>query len=71
MTPADLAATLDALGWSSRHLARQLGCAQNTPQNWLSGRAAVPPQVASWLRALAVAHARHPAPQDWRTRSAA
>ncbi len=71
MTPAELAAALRSIGWPAAHLAEELGCSRNLPAAWLSGRAVVPPKVATVLRALAEAHERHPMPQDWRTRSAA
>jgi len=49
MSPDELKAHLDTLGWSSRHLARVLGIPQGTPANWTMGRYAVPPYVAAWL----------------------
>lgn len=71
MTPVGLADALAALGWSGRHLASLLGCHRDLTTQWLSGRVAVPDRVAAWLKTLVAAHARHPAPTDWRVRSAA
>ena len=69
MTPTEYIAALDALGWSVRHLARLLDCAESVARAGGTGRAAVPAPVATWLRGLVRYHAAHPAPQ-WRTRSA-
>lgn len=64
-----LQSSLDALGWTAPTLARMLGCHRTLPQAWLSGRAAVPPQVQGWLLDLADFHARC-RPPEWRTKSA-
>ena len=64
----ELVTALDALGWSNRHLARLLGCDHKLTERWLDGTAAIPPSVLSWVRRLAAAHERNPAPTDWRVR---
>jgi len=68
MTPDALRAAISALGWTAGQLATQLGCHRNLPLAWLSGRAAIPPPVASWLAGLARAHQKMPAPVGWRVR---
>jgi len=67
MTPTRFLATLEALGWSQRHLASLLQCDTNLPTRWATGRAVVPPALARWLDTLAACHAAHPVP-DWRQR---
>ena len=62
MTPADLSAALTALGWSQRELARQLGCAESSVRQWLTGKSRMRPALAAWLLDLARYHAEHPAP---------
>lgn len=70
MLPAELHASLNVLGWSARYLAGLLGCTRVLVGQWLSGRTAVPPAVAAWLRMLVQAHKLHPPPSDWRRRAA-
>lgn len=62
MTPAELRATLDHLGWSARQLGEMLEMHPKTPQHWLLGRAAVPPDVADWLQRRAACLRADPPP---------
>ena len=62
MTPADLSAALAALGWSQRELARQLGVAESSVRQWLTGKSRMRPDLLAWLLDLARYHAEHPAP---------
>ena len=62
MTPADLSAALTALGWSQRELARQLGCAESSVRQWLTGKARMRADLAAWVLDLARYHVGHPAP---------
>ena len=62
MTPIDLSAALISLGWSQRELARQLGVAESSVRQWLTGKSRMRPALAAWLLDLARYHAEHPAP---------
>lgn len=62
---------LGILRWSQRGLADALECDDRLVRRWASGAGSIPPDVAAWLEALAAAHEAHPAPTDWRRRSAA
>ena len=68
MTASDFTAAIREIGWSLRHVAEMLHCDDKLPNRWHQGRASVPPEIARWLERLAAAHARHPAPIDWRRR---
>lgn len=72
MPPAELAAALDALGWSARYLAGLLGCTRVLVGQWLSGRTAVPPAVAAWVRRRVRDMQADPPPtaSEWRRRAA-
>ncbi len=70
MSPNRLREALSLLRWSQRGLAEALGCDDRLVRRWASGDATVPPDVATWLADLAEAHARRPAPEGWRRRSA-
>lgn len=53
MTPDELRAALDTLGWSQAEAARQLGAAnRQTVQRWASGRVPVNPLAAAHLGTL-------------------
>ena len=58
MTPADLRAALDAIGWGPTTLAERAGINERTVRRWLAGQNPVPGAVAAWLAALAAAHER-------------
>ena len=61
MTPAEFRATLAALGWTVRGLARVLGRPENTVGNWGRPSYSVPADVAEWLaRRLACLRADPP-----------
>lgn len=62
MTGDELRATIAALGWPSRELARQLGVSRERARRWHAGEAPIPEPVAKWLGKLARAHAALPAP---------
>ena len=62
MTPTDLSAALAALGWSQRELARQLGVAESSVRQWMTGKSRVRADLAAWLLDLARYHAEHLAP---------
>lgn len=62
MTPETFKATLDAIGWSQRHLAARLGTSDATVRRWASGAFPVPHSVASWLSELVRCHVDRPAP---------
>ena len=70
MTPDRLRAVLDILRWSQRGLADALACDDRLVRRWASGDASVPPDIATWLEALAEAHERLPVPEGWRRRAA-
>lgn len=58
MTHAELRATLAALGWTTRGLARFLGRPEPSVLNWLSPTRTVPPDVAAWLTRRLAFHQR-------------
>lgn len=70
MSPDRLREVLALLRWSQRGLADALGCDDRLVRRWASGDGSVPPDVATWLEALAAAHERHPPPEGWRRRVA-
>ena len=56
MTPADLRAALETLGWTVRGLARMLGRPGGSVSNWTRNRYSVPPDVAAWLSRRVAEH---------------
>jgi len=56
----------EAVRWSIRTVAAELGCNETLVRRWEADGAAVPAPVLRWLTTLATAHSRHPAPTDWR-----
>jgi DNA-binding transcriptional regulator YiaG len=60
----NLADRLATIGWSMRHLADRLHCAEGTVRTW-ARRGETPEDVARWLDTLVQAHTENPAP-DWR-----
>ena len=62
MTPCNLSAALTALGWSQRELARQLGVAESSVRQWMTGKSRMREELAAWLLDLARYHVGHPAP---------
>jgi len=67
MTSARLRACLDLLGWTVRHLGRQVGYDHQQVRRWLQG-APIPPHVAHWVEIRASHAERTPAPTDMLTR---
>ena len=65
MTPARLRECLALLRWSQRGLADALGHSEGTVRGWARGTRTAPPNVATWLEALAAAHAARPLPAGW------
>ena len=49
MTPTRLRECLDALRWSQRALADNLGVSERIARRWAAGSAIIPGPVASWL----------------------
>ncbi len=68
MTPAQLAAVREQLGWNRVVLARLLRCSEATIRQMENGRRRIPAPIAHWLTRLAGYHAAHPPPDDWRVR---
>ena len=66
MPPSELREALLALRWSQRELAEALECDGKLVRCWATGHAAVPADVAVWLRELARVHHDNPPPQAWR-----
>ena len=62
MTPTEFRAALVALRWSRRGLADALGRHPSTVDQWGSGRARVPADVAAWLSRAARWHRSNPPP---------
>lgn len=53
MTPDRLRQCIDALGWSQRGLAGELGRPEGTVRQWARGATQIPDDVAAWLDAAA------------------
>jgi hypothetical protein len=62
MDAAELAACLAAIAWSEIKLPRVACVLPTVAAKWLSGKAAVPLQIAAWLRYLATIHREAPSP---------
>jgi hypothetical protein len=60
MNAARLRECLDALGWSTRYLARLTCRHEHQVRRWLKG-AAIPPEIEDWLESR-VTHAEHTPP---------
>lgn len=63
MTRPDFLATVAALGWTIRGLARVLGRPEGTVTNWTRPGYAVPDDVAAWLQRRLDAHRADPPPR--------
>lgn len=63
MTSPDISAALVSLGWSQRELARQLGVAESSVRQWLTGKSRMREPLADWLLDLARYHDEHPVPR--------
>jgi plasmid maintenance system antidote protein VapI len=63
MTAAAFREHLDRLAWTQRGVAVFLGVAHNTVHRWAMGQAAIPKEVAAWLRAMAQAMQENPPPR--------
>ena len=69
MTPTQLRRALDVLGWPDKELERRLGASHVTVWRWTTGRAAIPDEVADWLKDRVIAERSQPAPpKGWRQR---
>lgn len=68
MTGAEFKAAREAIGWERAPLARMLGCGETTLRQMESGKQSVPPEIAKWIKHLAVVHERNPPPIDWKRR---
>lgn len=65
-TPDAYADTLDTIGWSMHALAIRLGVHETRTRRWGTGQTVMPPEVWTWLQALAEAHRKLPLPVGWR-----
>ena len=52
MTPDQLKALMDVLGFTTGNVAVLMGVTRRTPQLWLSGHSPIPQSVAILLRAI-------------------
>ena len=68
MTPAPFVECREIIGWDRKQLARLLGCSDNTLRQMEAGKQVITEPLAAWLERLARYHAKHPAPQSWRSR---
>jgi hypothetical protein len=66
MTPTRLRECLEILHWTQRGAADVIGCADRMVRLWAAGGEPVPPEIATWLEALAAAHQANPVPTSWR-----
>lgn len=55
--PEAIKADLDAIGWSVRELARQIGRSEDTVRSWVR-RGTMPDHLRNWLRLVADWHRR-------------
>lgn len=62
MTLSELAAALQALGWSNRELGRRIGCSDWFVRSMLGGSNPVPVELARWLRRAVAWIERNPVP---------
>jgi transcriptional regulator with XRE-family HTH domain len=62
MTAAAFRVQLEAMGWTQRGFAALLGVAHNTVHRWALDQAAIPEDVAAWLKSVAEFMRRHPPP---------
>lgn len=62
MTPTELRACLDALGWDAIELSKRIGSSRSLVYQWLGGGSKIHPDVATWLRARADAMTNNPPP---------
>lgn len=69
MTSTRLHEILAALHWTQRGLADILGCSDGLIRSWATGRSPVPPSVAAWLEASAMAIQGLPPPTDFKRRA--
>lgn len=53
MSPAQLIAWRERLGWTRIEASRQIGCSQNSITAWEAGRTRIPRYIALACRALA------------------
>jgi transcriptional regulator with XRE-family HTH domain len=61
MTSETLRASLAALRWSQRGLAKALGVQERQVRRWAAG-ATIPPAIAEWLARAAAWHLANPPP---------
>jgi len=66
MTPAELVAAREAIGWTRRQTALQIGCSPSLLQAMEGGKVTIPDQIADWLTKLAAVHQTFPKPEPWR-----
>lgn len=67
MTPTELNAALETLGWGRYELARRRGCSEGLVRLWSGGKRPVPPDLAQWLRRAVRWLDRHPVPRRSRS----
>ncbi len=65
MSPDDFRECLALLHWSQRGVADILGTHPTTVRRWATGDAAIPDNVARWLKKLAAVHRAQPLPIGW------
>jgi transcriptional regulator with XRE-family HTH domain len=70
MDAAEFSQTVEYIGWSLRELGRRLGISETAPRQWASGRRAVPPALALWLRMIASMLRQIGMPAGWRSGAA-
>ena len=73
MTPERFQACLDALGWSTTILSRQLDCREELTRRWKAGKPgySIPSGIEEWLERRAAAALADPPPAEWKRRQAA
>lgn len=62
MTPEEMRAALDILGWSFTTLADKLHMNERQIRRWNAGTNPVPERVAGWLQHMVALHEANPPP---------
>lgn len=63
MTPDNIKACLESIGWNAAQLANQAGCSPSTVHQWIAGAASMPVALAAWLQARADHAQANPIPK--------
>jgi transcriptional regulator with XRE-family HTH domain len=65
MSPDRFETIRDALGWSTRYIAKRLGINRYIVSQWASGKEAIPANVDAWLEVIVAGIETAPLPHGW------